>query len=93
MGEPCGEIAETETEGMRLLEVDVATCFVMSGSQRIERENDPDHSPGPRLFFAGCAGGKLVRIRHDVSDQTAQSILAIAEEEPPGSIPRSNLVA
>jgi len=68
---------------LRLLHLDIETSFVLSGSERIERENDPDRSSGPRLFFAGCPQGNLARVRHDVGDQPALSLLAIAAEEPP----------
>jgi hypothetical protein len=57
--------------------------FVMSSSERIERKNDPDCPPGPRLFFAGCPHGNIVRVRHDIGDQIALRLLAIAAEEPP----------
>ncbi len=56
---------------------------MISSSERIERENDPDCSPGPRLFFAGCPHGNIVRVRHDIGDQIALRLLAIAAEEPP----------
>jgi hypothetical protein len=56
---------------------------VISSSERIERENDPDCSPGPRLFFAGCPHGNFVRVRHEIGDQIALRLLAIAAEEPP----------
>jgi len=72
-----------ETGDLRLLHVDGDTLFVMSSSERIERQNDPDCSPGPRLFFAGCPNGNIVRVRHDVGDQIALRLLAIAAEEPP----------
>ena len=72
-----------ETDDLRLLKVDTATTFVINASGRIERENDPDCSPGPRFFFAGCPAGNIARVRHDVEDQTALRILAIAAQEPP----------
>src|SRR5260370_13266740 len=57
--------------------------FVMSASGRIERENAPDRSSGPRLFFAGCAFGNIIRVRYDVDDQLAMGVLEIAAKEPP----------
>ncbi|HME68880.1 MAG TPA: hypothetical protein VKM54_03330 [Myxococcota bacterium] len=57
-------------------------AFVISSSERIERENDPDCSSGPRLFFAGCPQGNIAGVRRDVRDQIALSLLAIAAEEP-----------
>src|SRR5208282_115944 len=72
-----------ETDDLRLLHVSVKTAFVISGSERIERQNDPDCSPGPRLFFIGCPQGNIARVRHDVEDQIAARLLAIAAQEPP----------
>jgi hypothetical protein len=73
----------TATEDLRLLHVDIDAMFLMSASGRIERENDPDCSPGPRVFFAGCRVGNITRIRHDVEDRVARSVLDIFAKEPP----------
>jgi len=83
----------SETDDLRLLNVDVRTSFVLSSSERIERQNDPDCSPGPRLFFAGCPQGNIVRLRHDVEDRIARRLLAIAAESPRGAILTSCLNA
>jgi hypothetical protein len=72
-----------ETDDLRLLRVDIDTMFVMSASGRIERENDPDRSPGPRLFFAGCPFGNIARVRYDVDDRVAQSVLDLVAKAPP----------
>ena len=74
---------QAAADDLRLLRVDIDTMFVRSASGRIERENDPDCSPGPRLFFAGCPFGNVACVRHDVDDRVAQSVLAIAAEAPP----------
>jgi hypothetical protein len=71
------------TDDLRLLHLDVTTCFVLSSSDRIERTNAPDRPPGPRLVFLGCPQGNIVRVRHDVRDQIASRLLAIAADEPP----------
>ncbi|MHB8383809.1 MAG: GNAT family N-acetyltransferase [Candidatus Binataceae bacterium] len=73
----------TEAGDLRLLQVDAATLWVVSPEGRIERTNDPDRSPGPRLFFAGCRSGNVMRVRHDLADQVASRLLAIGAEEPP----------
>ncbi len=73
----------TETDDLRLLDIGGRTAFVLSGSGRIERVNDPDCTPGPRLSFTGCAQGNIVRVRHDVDDQIAARLIAVAAEEPP----------
>jgi len=79
-----GDMAsQTGADDLRLLHFDIETIFVLSGSERIERQNDPDRSSGPRLFFTGCPQGNIARVRHDVEDQIALSLLAIAAEEPP----------
>jgi hypothetical protein len=70
-------------DDLSLLQIDVATLFVISPSERIERTKDPDGSPAPRLFFAGCPQGNIVRVRHDLAEETAQRLLAIAQTEPP----------
>ena len=69
-------------DDLRLLQVDIDTMFVMSASGRIERENDPDRSSGPRVFFVGCPFGNLIRVRYDLDD-VAMRILEVAAEEPP----------
>ncbi|MFI4973292.1 MAG: GNAT family N-acetyltransferase [Caulobacterales bacterium] len=71
------------TEHLRLLVVDVGCLFVTSTGGRLGRMNSPDRPRAPRLFFAGCAGGNLLRLRLDVSAETARRALALAEREPP----------
>jgi len=66
-----------------LLAIDFRTLFVLTPAGRIERENDPDHSPGPRLWLAGCESGNIVGLRSDVSEGVAAEIAAIAATEPP----------
>jgi hypothetical protein len=70
-------------EDLRLLQVDIDTMFVMSATGRIERENDPDCSSGPRVFFVGCPSGNLTRVRYDLDDEVAMRILEAAAKEPP----------
>jgi hypothetical protein len=72
---------------LELLLIDVATGFAMSPADRIERTREPDGSPAPRLFFAGCPQGNIVRVRYDVEDETAARLLAIATEDPPWQNP------
>ncbi len=66
-----------------LLEIDLATTFVLCGGGRFERENDPDRSVGPRVAFLGCPEGNVYAVRRDVPDRLAGDILALASEEPP----------
>jgi hypothetical protein len=72
----------TEPEDLKLLHIDADTLFAMAPAERIERQNDPDHSPAPKLFFAGCSQGNLVRVRYDVEDEVAEQLLAMAATEP-----------
>jgi hypothetical protein len=72
-----------ESEDLRLLHVDIDTMFVMSPSARMERENDPDCSSAPRVFFTGCDFGNVVRVRDDVDDLIAQRVMDIAAREAP----------
>ena len=66
-----------------LLAIDFRTLFVLTTGGRIERENDPDRSPGPRFWLAGCASGNVTGVRCDVSDSVASEIAAMAATEPP----------
>lgn len=50
---------------------DFRTLFRLRGNGRIERENDPDCSAGPKLYFAGCADGNIFGVRADVPDDVA----------------------
>jgi hypothetical protein len=72
-----------------LLATDVATLFVLSDSGRILHDNAPDRSPGPRFYLGGCQAGNIVRIRHDVGQDTAQAIERLAADEPPLGLPAS----
>jgi len=67
---------------MSLLAIQLRTLFVLAGTGRIERENDPDRSLGPRLWLAGCASGNVMVIRCDVDDEVAAEIAALALAEP-----------
>jgi hypothetical protein len=71
------------SDDLSLLQIDAETLFAMSPAMRIERQNDPDHSPAPRLFFAGCSQGNLAHIRYDLDDEIAEKLLVITTNEPP----------
>jgi hypothetical protein len=68
---------------IELLSIQFQTLFLITGSGRIERENDPDHSPGPRLYLAGCASGNVAGLRSDVTDDLAAEIMSLVTLERP----------
>ncbi len=80
-------LVEATDEHFEWLARDAAATFDLSGDGRILGENDPDRSPGPRLFLAGCTGGNLVHLRHDVDEAAAARIRALVAAEPPWSDP------
>lgn len=65
---------------IELLSVEFQTLFVLNNG-RIERENDPDRSPGPRFWLAGCRSGNLVGIGADIDDDIAAELASLAELE------------
>ncbi|TWS94443.1 GNAT family N-acetyltransferase [Reyranella sp. CPCC 100927] len=80
------------TSDIQRLDIQYRTLFRLTANGRIERENDPDRSAGPRLWLAGCAAGNVVGARADVADDVAAEIAALAASEPPlmhaDSLPR-----
>ncbi len=82
------KIVLSAPDDLKLLHLDVATLFLMSPSNRIDRPGDADRSTAPRLFFAGCPTGNLACVRADVDEQIADQLLAISANEPPWSDPR-----
>ena len=68
---------------IELLSIQYRTLFVTSASGRIEWENDPDHSPGPRFWLAGCASGNCAGVRSDVTDPVVGAIMRDVATEPP----------
>ena len=66
-----------------LATIEAATLFVLTASGRILCENDPPRSRGPRMYLGGCESGNVVRVRHDVGDETARAIEALVADEPP----------
>ncbi len=70
-----------------LLALQAATLFELSPAGRILRLNSPDAVAPPRLYLAGCAGGWIVRLRHDVDAAAADALAALAAQEPPVTAP------
>ncbi|WLA47924.1 GNAT family N-acetyltransferase [Bradyrhizobium elkanii] len=67
---------------MDWLNIDYRTLFQLRNDGRIERENDPDHSPGPRFWLAGCAEGNIFGVRDDLPDDVYTELESLAANEP-----------
>jgi GNAT acetyltransferase-like protein len=70
-------------QGVHWLGIDYRTLFRLDDDGRIERENDPDGSPGPRFWLAGCADGNIFGMRADVPDDLTAALEDLADDEPP----------
>jgi hypothetical protein len=66
-----------------LLAIQYRTLFVTTCAGRIERENDPDRSSGPRFWLGGCSSGNLAGVRFDVAEHITAGIMELAAAEPP----------
>ena len=75
---------------LRLLAVDLDASFVMSPGGRMAQVNSPDGEAAPRLVFAGCQEGNLVRLRRDVGDAVAREVHVVGER---AAVVRSRLPA
>jgi RimJ/RimL family protein N-acetyltransferase len=76
---------------IELLSIDYQTLFLTTPSARIERENDPHHSPAPRLWLAGCPTGNVAGIRSDVPEDIAAKIMSLLATELPLSAQNPHL--
>jgi len=70
-----------------LINTELRTRFTLAPNGRIEREADPDGSPGPLMFMAGCDRGNVFRCGHDLSDALVAELQALAADEAPLSKP------
>ena len=70
-----------------LIKTELETRFTLTPTGRIDREADPDRSPGPLMFLAGCHSGNLVQFGHELSDDLVAELQALTAEEPPLSSP------
>lgn len=70
-----------------LINIELKTRFTLAPNGRIEREADPDGSPGPLMFMAGCESGNLVQFGHQLPAELVDELDALAVEEPPLSRP------
>ena len=88
----------TPDDDLARLKRDAADSYVISAAGRIEAgsvtpfgprpgSNPPERSAGPSLYFAGCAAGNIVHLRHDVKEPVAARVQALAAAAPPWSEP------
>ncbi|PLP60428.1 GNAT family N-acetyltransferase [Mesorhizobium loti] len=64
------------------LDLDYRTLFRLDQNLRIELENDPDRSPGPRFWLAGSIEGNMFGIGVDVNESVAAELRRLASTEP-----------
>ncbi|RVI06065.1 N-acetyltransferase [Sinorhizobium meliloti] len=69
------------------LDIDYRTLFRLGDGGRIERENDPEGSPGPGFWLAGCAEGNIFGVRTDVPEDIAEELERLVADEPPFTHP------
>ncbi len=69
------------------LRTDYHTLFRLSRDGRITGENDPDRSPGPRLWLAGCASGNIFGVHADLPDELVGELEGLLATEPPFTLP------
>lgn len=68
---------------LELLRWQFSTLFHANGEGRILGENDPDASPGPLLWLAGCADGNVYGVHERFSAETGAELTALLADEPP----------
>ena len=77
------------TQARRLLEIELATGFVLSPAGRMLRARDPDGTPAPKMVLAGCADSNILLLNADVADHAAETITSLASDERPLDHPYS----
>jgi hypothetical protein len=77
------------TSDVDWLEIDRRTLFVLTRDGHIERENDPDKSPGPRLWLARCREGSVFGIGAHLPEDVTAELISFAVDEPPFTLPIS----
>jgi hypothetical protein len=75
--------------GTDWLKIDYRTLFRLRPDGRIERENDPDCSPGPRFWLAGCADGNIFGVHADVPKNSNDELASLVAAEPPFTHPET----
>ena len=73
--------------GIEWLKIDYRTLFRLRPDGRIKRENDPDCSPGPRFWLAGCAEGNIFGVHADLPKDSDAELEGLVAAEPPFTYP------
>jgi hypothetical protein len=75
-----------------LLALQAATQFEITPARRLKCTNDPERTPAPLLYMAGCAEGWIGYVREDVAEDAARAFAETMTREPPlkspGASPR-----
>ncbi len=70
-----------------LINTELETRVTLTPGGRIDREADPDQSPAPLMFLAGCDSGNLVQFGHELNGDLVAELQALVRDEPPLSKP------
>ena len=73
---------ESSLTDLQLTEIDLDALFVRDARGRIVRTNEPDGTPAPRFDFRRTGVGNAWRVGHDVPDDVARRLEALAASEP-----------
>lgn len=65
---------------IELLNIELQTLFVIENA-RIERENDPDQTNGPRFWLAGCRSGNVMGVGADLDVNIAAELTRLGKSE------------
>ncbi len=72
-----------------LINTELRARFCLTPEGRIEREADPDGSPGPLMFIAGCDSGNLISFGHELPSALVHELNTLTATEPPLATPDS----
>lgn len=70
------------TDAAALFALEVEAIYELDAAGRLLRRSSPDRLEAPRLFLASCAGGRVLRVRHDVPETTRLALERVAASEP-----------
>lgn len=73
--------------GRALLALQAHTLFEISPRLKMMRSRDPDQSPPPQLYMAGCEDGWVGYVREDIDDAQTRAIDEMVQREPPARGP------